>query len=159
MLLTLTSDGVFVGHRSHLNHDIVRVDGLLDLIDPTLDHIGPLLHQMKGGDEGCARNAWALVNDGLFHVAFDALQHGVISDSAQSSNRRTTVRVLFARHVLCQRARDNDDIVGDRGHLFDAQVQHSAEHDVFGLEQLGHGKEGLSGFGGCPSLALESKDR
>lgn len=149
--------GRLIGHLSHLDHDVVRVDGLLDLVDPTLDHVGSLFHQMKGRDKSCTGNARTLVYDGLLHVAFNALQHGIISDSAKSSNRWTTVRVLLARHVLGQRAGDNDDVIGDGGHLFDAQVKHSSEHDIFGLEQLGHGKEGLGGFSGRQSLALESK--
>ena len=140
-----------------LDHDVVRVDGLGDLVDPALDHLGSLLHQVQRRDERGTRHARRLVHYRLLHVALNALQHGVVGDAAEGADGRSAVRVLLARHVLGERAGDDDDVVGDVGHLLDAQVEHAAEEHVLGLEQLGHGEERRRGLRGRQVFALSPR--
>lgn len=70
--------------------------------------------------------------------------HTHISDGGESSNGRCSVLVLLPSHVLCQAARDDDDIIGNLGHLLYGEIDQTTEGQVLRLEQLGHSKERLS---------------
>ena len=87
-----------------------------------------------------------------------AVQHtrvAYVSDAAEGADGRRPVQVLLAGHVLGQRRRHNDDVVGHAGQLLDAEVDEPPQRHVLGLEQLGHGEEGLRGLCGAQLLALQ----
>ena len=140
--------------EAHLNHDIIRVDRVADLVDPAFDDLGALFHEMKRGHKRGTRHTRHLVYNGLLHVALNALQHCVVGDAAQGSDGGPAVQVLLAGHVFGERAGHDDHVVGNRRHLLDTQVEYAAKHYVLALEQLGHGEKGRCGFGGRQLFAL-----
>ena len=77
-----------------------------------------------------------------------------IGDAAERADGRRPVQVLLAGHILSQRRRHDDDVIGHTGQLLDAEVDEAAECHVLGLEQLGHGEEGLCRLGGAQLFSL-----
>ena len=111
---------------AYLDHDRVGGDGLLGLVDPPLDDVaegGPAgrapAHVQRrheggrrdGGGPGSTQFKLIIalissyinrvyqhkpVDDGLFHVALDGLQHGGVGDRAEGADGARTVHVLLA---------------------------------------------------------------
>ncbi len=90
---------------AYLDHDVVRVNRLLNLIDPALDHIRCLLDQVNGRNECRTGHAGHLVDDRLLHVALNALQHRILFREAVRSGKCGTEILVRLTSVILQRAR------------------------------------------------------
>ena len=110
----------------------------------------------KRRDESSTGDGRVTVHNGLLHVTLNGLDHTglqlemvvtttsihvrhyeyamymctYIGDGAESSNGRGSVLVLLSCHVLRQTAGDDDDIIGNLGHLLDGEVDEPTKGQV-----------------------------
>lgn len=64
---------------------------------------------------------------------------------------------VFTSHIFCQRTRHDDHVQGNGAELFDSQIDHSTQDNVFRLEQFGHREEAICRFSSSQNLALRIK--
>mmetsp|Transcript_80036 Transcript_80036/g.259275 ORF Transcript_80036/g.259275 Transcript_80036/m.259275 type:complete len:200 (+) Transcript_80036:1971-2570(+) len=95
--------------RMELDGAVLGVDGLLDLVDPSLHHIRGVLHQGDAADERGGRNERVLVHDRRLQVAVDLCCHGGVQDAAQHPDGVGTKAVILAVHVLDEALNDDED--------------------------------------------------
>ena len=65
----------------------------------------------------------------------------------------------LASHILRQTAGNNDHILCDGSHLFDAQVHHPSKGDVLWLEEFRHGEKCLGCLHAANMLSLKLKSK
>lgn len=125
---------------------LVAINSFLGLINPSLHNIVSNLRKMQRTDQCGRTNGGILIDNRLFHVSLDRLQHGHIRDAAQGPNGGRTVHILLSGHVFRQTGRDNDHVVGDGAQFFDAEIHHAAQRWILRLKEFRHRKEGFGGL-------------
>lgn len=91
LIIFIASQVVVLAHMvqepQHIvqDHDVITGCHTLDFIHPKLDHIKAALQQVQGRHLARAGNTEHLVDDGLFHVVLNSLQHDAVSDLAEGT--------------------------------------------------------------------------
>mmetsp|Transcript_103052 Transcript_103052/g.291342 ORF Transcript_103052/g.291342 Transcript_103052/m.291342 type:complete len:406 (-) Transcript_103052:23-1240(-) len=124
------------GQRMELDCAVLRVNGLLDFIHPTLHDVWSALHEVDPADEGGRGDKGILVHDCRLKVSVNLGSHCGIEDAAQDANGVGPKAVVLAVHVLDQALDADEHLALGWVQLFDDQVDHAPQAGARRLEEL-----------------------
>mmetsp|Transcript_68621 Transcript_68621/g.146920 ORF Transcript_68621/g.146920 Transcript_68621/m.146920 type:complete len:286 (+) Transcript_68621:1714-2571(+) len=108
-----------------LHHAVLRTHCLLDLIDPSPDHIRNALDQVETANKGRGSDKRILVDDSGLQVPVDLCCHGRIEDAAQDPNGVRPEGIILAIHVLDETRHADEDLSLRWLQLLDHEVDHA----------------------------------